>query len=276
MSLSPFHHDSVRWALLFFLMTIMSCAIAGVATAGTTVPFVGCKPSAFMDGGTTSSGNPVEVNLPPGVASKLAAYQGDHFLVLAPLGWSCTYNTAGQDAEIDISPSNISKGKVHPVISERFTDVGTPSNAMHTLGVAEQLFPKLITLSDLTNETSYLGFLSPQQLINSGKIIKVVPTDHLKYLSSSIVEYTTPPQTSGIGSQFLGPWGDGISPGTTTPTQYVSTGFVGLYMTSDFSTPIENLKGLLILGIRLPDNLDYLSPYIMKFIETDFQKRKNS
>jgi hypothetical protein len=159
-----------------------------------TVPFVGCKPddSEFP----TPSGDPVAVDLPRDIASKLAVYSSRTgvLTVLAPRGWNCTF-TSHEVSEIILSPNKATGNAFQPLIELRFSDVGTPSNLLKTYGLADQFFPKVFTGPDFAPRgpvtDSHL-----KQVINSGHFERIGPADHLKYLNDSMVEYTTPQQTS--------------------------------------------------------------------------------
>ncbi len=260
------------FAALIICLPFNAQAQPGKATNSPVfIPFVGCKPddSDFP----TPSGKPVSANLPTNIASKLAAYSTggtDQLMVLAPRGWNCTFRTMG-DAELAVSPNDPGNSGVLPLVKVRFNDVGTPSNWAKTYGLTDQLFPKIFTGSDFVSDQAKTSS-DLRQLINSGEVERIGSADNLKYLNDSIVEYKTPPEAVGLGSQFLGPWDTSTTPAKLIPTPYVISGFVGLFFISNFKTPFENLKGLLTVGVRLPDNLSGLCHYILDYSEKDFEK----
>ena len=171
------------------------------STQTSSVPFVGCKSDGQTGPVDAPFGKSRVVNVDASEAQKLAYYQSDNeFGVLAPRGWYC-FGTYGSDGvSLYVSPNKISgtelfsdkwHGFVGPVI-QLSTESGDTSGRFGVAKVIARIFP---THKDFVASVIAEG-IEPASSFPSGPY----PKDILTYRSNELVEYQTPAETDGLGT----------------------------------------------------------------------------
>jgi hypothetical protein len=168
----------------------------------TKVPFVGCASDGQVGPRDAPKGDAKSVSIPPDAASHLAYYKGEDGIgVLAPRGWHCfeTYGSSGNNLYVfpdAIDPellfSTIWTGFTGPVIQVSGEDGGTSGR----FGVAEtiaRVFPAhRAFVRSVIKEN-----IRPVSDFPYGPY----PKDKLTYKNREAVEFQTPPNTKGLGTQ---------------------------------------------------------------------------
>ena len=187
-------------AALVFGLPIAACGTGARAqpTAVTEVPFVGCA----ADGQTGPLAAPTFVGaVPTGAipgAARLAHYEGPHIAVLAPRGWHC-FELYGSGGEAIVVTPEAHDGKdllygkssvTGPIVQLSHLDGGT-SGRFGVARIAARLFPIARTFVQQVIDEG----LEPKQDFPFGPF----PTDHLTRRSDTVVEFTTPAHSEGIG-----------------------------------------------------------------------------
>jgi len=172
-----------------------------IAKAAVTVPFVGCASDGQAGPQAAPTGQPQPVALAAAVAKRLAYYKAEYSAaVLAPRGWHC-FSTYGSDgSNLFVSPDPIDtknifssdwKGITGDGIQISYSSGGT-SGRFEVAKVIARVFP------------AYKQFA--QNVIAEGLVpvsefpFGPYPKDKLTYRSKSVVEYETPANTQGLGT----------------------------------------------------------------------------
>ena len=214
------------------------------------LPFVGCK----SDGQAGPIDPPTETNkamqIPAIAAQRLAYYKAAKgFGVLAPRGWYCfgTYGSSG--ASLFVSPDPIDRaalfstdwtGFMGPAIQLTLSDGGT-SGRFEVARVIARVFPAHRAFADQ---------VATERAADASTILfGRWPTDELTWKSGEIVEYETPANTAGLGTDSR---------------------------LKEGSEPIDGVAiltgpeiGLLHLSARLPEDLRDLTPAIIEQVERE-------
>ncbi|MGA2571788.1 MAG: hypothetical protein ABSF23_14825 [Terracidiphilus sp.] len=179
----------------------VSPSAAGARKAVVTVPFVGCASDGQVGPVKAPTGKSKVVAIPAAVAQRLAYYRAEHSDgVLAPRGWHCfsTYGSSG--ANLFVSPDPIDakmlfsrdwKGFAGQVIQISFSSGGT-SGRFEVAKIVARVFPAYKALA----ENVIAEGLEPA----SDFPFSPCPKDKLTYRSKSVVEYETPANTEGLGT----------------------------------------------------------------------------
>ncbi len=237
----------------------LACVSAAAYGQGTVarVPFVGCRSDGQLGPQKAPSGKSKVVPIDAKTATRLAYYKAhEGYGVLAPRGWSCfgTYGSSGETLYVTADPirgadlmSPKWKGFAGPVIQASFEYGGTSGR----FGVAEMIarvFPKHNAfVQQVINEDRDLG-ITPADSFPSSPY----PQDGLNYKSNEIVEYETPAETEGLGTQSR------------------------LLKNADPIRGVAILVGetpdLAYLAVRLSPGMDDLAPFIFQQAERDGAK----
>jgi len=209
----------LRWQSAAFLVLSIPVASAfaqdGSVAKLATVPFVGCASDGQI-GPRPAPTTAVNVQVDPGVASKLAYYKSEIGPgALAPRGWSCfgTYGSAGSHLFVAPQPipaqslfSSNWHGFTGPVIQADNISGGT-SGRFEVARVIARVFP---TYREFARQVIAEGF-EPASHFPFGPY----PQDQLTYKTDWMVEYRTPPRTEGLGTysrlQQNDDWIDGVA-----------------------------------------------------------------
>jgi hypothetical protein len=199
---------SIVSSVIFFVFvagmqsSLFSQAAASPQKLAARVPFVGCKSDGQVGPRKAPSGTSKLLPLTAETAQRLAYYKSQYGMgVLAPRGWYCfgTYGSNGQNLFVSPEPIDAStlfsttwKGFAGPVI-QLATEIGDTSGRFGVASIIARVFP---THSTFVHKVIAEGF-APASDFPSGPYAK----DKLIYKSKEIVEYATPAQTDGLGTQ---------------------------------------------------------------------------
>jgi len=214
------------------------------------VPFVGCKADGQAGPLEAPSGKNKTVPITPELAQELAydkAEQGPG--VLAPRGWNCfeTYGSNGGTLYVTPQPINSElvfsdkwKGLDGPAVQLSVASGGT-SGRFEVAEIIARVFPahRAFVRSVIAEG------IEPASSFPYGPY----PTDKLAYKSKNIVEYETPPNTDGLG--------------TNSMLQKNGNPISGVAILAGADTD------LIHLSMRLPANLALLKATIIQQVEQD-------
>jgi hypothetical protein len=214
---------------------------------GTTVfvPFTGCASSGQIEALAAPAGASRSAPISPKDAQKLAYYKSaDGIGLLAPRGWYCEGASGSSGYVLFLSPKPIGwrlpgfKGLEGPAI-ELYHITYDSSGRYEIAEIMARVFPEYRALASRIWE----GIASP---FPSGPF----PNDTLTYQGKTVVEYSTPAQTEGLGtrSSWLG----------KNDSPVVGTAIL-----------IGDPPDLLLLSMRLPPELARLTPVIVREVERD-------
>jgi len=171
---------------------------SGPATKASVVlvPFVGCKADGQLGPVDAPKGSPVNVRLDAKTAKELAYYSGVGLGVLGPRGWNCFggYGSSGETLFVSPEPIEITNvfpaGTTGAAIEVSHSDGGTGSGAFEVAEVVARVFPDFEAFAkDVSKEFGTQILFGPY------------PKDKLTYRNNRVVEYITPAQTEGLGTQ---------------------------------------------------------------------------
>jgi len=253
-------HPNRRIALasvlsFFFLLLV---AIASVLTykhenlpQPIDVPFVGCKADGQVGPKDAPIGQYMRITISPRLARKIAYYQdSDGVNVLGPRGWHCfeTYGSSGSNlyvTPIPLNSADLSSGswKGIPSYGIQLSEAdGGTSGRFAVARIVARLFP---AHWDFVSDVIAEG-LEPASTFPYGPY----HTDKLTYKNENTVEYTTPSNAEGIGTES-----------DFVPNTYPIQGVVILY-------PGEYLSAAQ-LSVRVPPEMFDLIPVIIRRVEQD-------
>jgi len=174
-------------------------AIVPAATDG--VPFVGCKSDGQVGPLDAPARRAPATNLPATAARRLAYYKAENGLgVLAPRGWHCfsTYGSNGSNLFVTSEPidptilfSSGWKGFAGPAIQISVADGGT-SGRFQVARVIARVFP---SHRQFVRSVIAEG-IEPASSFPAGPY----PHDKLTYRDKNIVEFETPANADGLGT----------------------------------------------------------------------------
>jgi hypothetical protein len=242
--------EALSMKLTIFLSILTLCTlpfIAPPAQAASTIPFVGCSASGSQDV-PAPSGAPVQLNIPPNIAAKLALYAGAYQAILAPRGWDCSGGVGTDAISLSIAPPKGSPHAKDSSITIRTDMEGTGSDRSDINTFGRTYFPKLVSAAE------YNSFVTDWD--KEGGIAAPPPatrysTDRLTYLSPSALEYETPPAKDGIAQLGIG--------GNSRFAQYGIISIQGKYLPDDN----EDDRVISFIRVTLPPNLAYLTKFIL-------------
>jgi len=221
-------------------------------TTGASVPFVGCPSDGQVGPVEAPIGKRQVVLIRAELAQRLAYYSSAQGIgVLAPRGWFCfgSYGSGGE--RLYVSPERVDAQ--NPFSQKWSGFLGPAIELTHRLGdtigrfdvatIIARVFPAYKTFA--TNLTEELGPNS----FSFGPY----PKDRLTYKSKTVVEYSTPAQTDGLGTHSALKKND-------NPIEGVAI-------------LIEQAPDLLLLAVRLPPDLTGLSYAIIHQVERDAERR---
>jgi hypothetical protein len=216
------------------------------------VPFVGCKSDGQEGALDAPTGTGRAVNVSPEQAQQLAYYKAEYGAgVLAPRGWNCfaTYGSSGSN--LYVSPQSIDvknilsdrwKGFSGPAIQLTIEDGGTSGRFAIARSIA-RVFPAHIEFAQKVIKEGN----QPASSFPSGPF----PTDKLTYKSKEIVEFETPANSDGLG--------------TESALKKNADPIVGALVLSNLSGDVDLSR----VTLRLPASLAQLSSAILQAVETD-------
>lgn len=168
---------------------------------GTYVPFVGCKSDGQMGPLKSPEGKSKSVPIAPDAAEQFAYYKSEYgFGVLAPRGWQCFGLYGANGSTLYISPTEIVaanllsttwNGFPGPAIEIAERD-GDTSGRFEVARAIAHVFP--------THRAFVDGVIREGIEPASSFPFGPYPKDKLTYLNKEMVEYQTPANTDGLGT----------------------------------------------------------------------------
>jgi hypothetical protein len=184
------------------LLTAQQVQRTTVAPKETTVsvPFVGCQSDGQTGPMKAPRGKAQVVPIAADVAQQLAYYSSaEGFGVLAPRRWYCfgTYGSGGERLFVIPTPVDTRnlftddwRGFLGPAV-ELTHSYGNTSGRFNVAEIIARVFPAYKAFA-----TNVMKELSPPDTFSLGPY----PKDLLTSKSATVVEYTTPAQTEGLGT----------------------------------------------------------------------------
>ena len=198
------HMKRILHSLMLCSASLGTVCISAQQTShlpSSVVPFIGCPSDGQVGPIAAPTGHPQRVKLPAAIAARLAYYKGaDSHGVLAPRGWQCfsTYGSSGSSLFVapQLPPhksffSDSWKGLSGSAIQISNED-GDTSGRFSVAEIIARVFPTHRAFAQQVLD-EHLGL----DKLPSGPY----PTDILLYRSPEVVEYTTPPNTDGLGTK---------------------------------------------------------------------------
>jgi hypothetical protein len=180
------------------LMVVPSKALESDISA----PFVGCPSDGQLGPLDAPRGTAKGVRFSREIAQRLAYYKAEQGVgVLAPKGWYCfaTYGSNGTSLYVSPLPLNSKlllsdqwRGFTEPVIQVS-DEAGDTSGRFAVARMIARVFPKHKAFV----KSVIAERIEPSSNFPSGPY----PNDKLVYKSSDVVEYRTPANTKGLGTQ---------------------------------------------------------------------------
>lgn len=181
--------------------TAQSSTVPAAKSAAVTVPFVGCASDG--QGGPVKApvGKSVAVAIPVAMAKRLAYYKAEYGPgALAPRGWNC-FSTYGSDgSNLYVTPDRIDttvltsldwKGFAGQVVEASVSSGGT-SGRFQVAKIIARVFPAYKTFA----QNVIAEGIEPASDFPFGPY----PTDKLTYRGNNIVEFETPANAQGLGT----------------------------------------------------------------------------
>jgi hypothetical protein len=233
--------------VLSVVLGLACAAIAAAATPDTQqrVPAVGCPANDLAAGARLQSGESMAAPVEQRIAGQIAFYQAEHSPgVYAPRGWSCHSWSGSNGSFLVVTPKRIEPPYfplptiTGPAVSIDTSDGGT-SGRFHVAIVAAQLFPLV--------GSEFIARVRDEHLISDKSFeVQAYPDDQLRYLSDRFVEYTTPANRTGLGT-------DGLLDTSDLPVR----GLTLLNLAAEVNTLIE-------VRVRLPPGLNPVASTIVQ------------
>jgi hypothetical protein len=180
---------------------IFSHAQPATSAVVSQVPFVGCASDGQAGPQTAPTGKSQAVNISPATAQRLAYYKAEYGPgVLAPRGWHCFSIYGSNGASLFISPDVIDskaffsqdwKGFIGQAIQISDFSGGT-SGRFEVAKVIARVFPAFKQFA----QNVIAEGLEPASDFPYGPYA----TDKLTYCAKNIVEFETPANTAGLGT----------------------------------------------------------------------------
>ena len=215
-----------------------------------TVPFIGCQSDGQTGLVDPPEGKNKTLHMPAQAAQRLAYYKSDQGIgVLAPRGWHCfgTYGSSGSTLYVSPTPIDATtlfstnwQGFTGPVV-QISDEIGDTSGRFAVARMIARVFP---SHKAFVRRVIAEGFAQTSDF-PSGPY----PKDNLVYKTKDLVEYLTPAQTDGLGTQSR------------------------LQKNDDRIRGVAILGGpdtdLIFLATRLPSDVSDLASLIIKQVESD-------
>lgn len=196
-------HSRWRLALTRILPLSLCLGMASAAEPDTqAVPFVGCPEDGQMAPAKSQSGLLLPVALDPHIAGQITYYSAAHAPgVFAPKGWHCLAWNGSSGSILLVTPQRVGPPYYPlPVITGPAVMIqlseGAASGRFHVAITASRLFS--VVGSEL------IARVKQERLISDSSFdTKPYPDDQLRYLSDRFVQYTTPANRTGLGTEGM-------------------------------------------------------------------------
>ncbi len=223
------------------------------------IPFVGCPSDGQLGPQPAPTVKAFHRNLPPETASRLAYYEGpDGMGTLAPRDWHC-FALIGSDGDfLYVAPQPIGAAKLYdrkhwhgflgPAI-QLSGILGDTSGRMEVAPIVARVFPKY---------RSYVESIIVEGF-EPAKDFPFVPypKDKLHYGNDHAVDFTTPPNTRGLG--------------TASRLLKSNLSISGIVL---FNPSKDGDHEMVYLSVRLPPQMDDLTPVIIDMVRSDWTSTK--
>jgi hypothetical protein len=169
--------------------------------AASQVPFVGCASDGQVGPLNAPAGERKRVSISPSAAARLAYYKAENgFVILGPRGWYCfsTYGSSG--STLYVAPETIDAATLFSSGWKGFS--GQVIQASVAIGDTSGRFAVARTIARVFPD--YKAFV--QDVIAEGIApsssfpVGPYPKDRLTYRSKNVVEFETPPNSTGLGT----------------------------------------------------------------------------
>jgi hypothetical protein len=226
---------------------IWACAAGSPAAAAIQqrVPAVRCPASDQTETANNQAADAMLTPVDPTLAAQLAYYKAEGSPgVYAPKGWSCLAWNGMSGSILVVTPKRIPPpyyplpAITGPAVMIQSSDAAS-SGRFHVAIVTAQLFP--LTGSELVTRVRQEHLISDSSF-DAGSD----PDDQLRYLSDRFVEYTTPANRSGLGTESM-----------FEPSALPIRGLTILHLEPEVDSLIE-------VRVRLPPGLSAVSGTIMQ------------
>jgi hypothetical protein len=235
----------LQFALSLSVMLACSASSAETPEIQQRVPAVRCPASDQTGPVNTQTGESLSAPAEHTLAEQLAYYKAENSPgVYAPKGWSCLAWNGLNGSILVVTPKRIAPPYfplpvvTGPAVIVQSSDAGS-SGRFHVAIVAAQLFP-------LTGNEIITRVRQEHLISDSSFDAESYPDDQLRYLSDRFVEYTTPPNRTGLGT-------DSMFEASNLPIR----GLTILHLEADLDSVIE-------VRVRLPLALSAVSDAIMQ------------
>lgn len=199
MSASPIRNW--RGALLLAASATGFAPFGAVAadTAPSQVPFVGCPSHGLAGPVAAPADAPQSIAAPAASARRLALYRGRSLGVLAPRDWQCKAVYGAIGTTLLITPQALDWTELHtdgPAIQAVFV-VGDTGGRIESASIAARFFPELMR--------DYILRVSAHAMVPVDRLMAVTPypEDRVKRLSPTLVQFETPANREGFGTDSL-------------------------------------------------------------------------
>lgn len=220
------------------------------STAYVTVPFVGCASDGQVGPLKAPSGKGLPVAISAGMAKRLAYYKAeDGPGVLAPRGWHCFSTYGSNGASLFVGPDPIDsktlfsldwKGFTGPAVQISVSSGGT-SGRFQVAKVIARVFPAYNTFA----QNVIAEGIEPASDFPFGPY----PGDKLTYHGKNVVEFETPANAQGLG--------------TDSRLQMNASPIEGVAIIAGADTDLVQLSA------RIPTNDSDLIPYMVTQAESE-------
>jgi hypothetical protein len=214
------------------------------------VPFVGCEADGQLGPVKAPSGKSKQVSISADLANRLAYYKSEHGLgVLAPRGWFCFGVYGSNGSALYVSPERVTARQVLSSTWTGFTgpaielaeETGDTSGRFGVGRVIARVFPDQKSFA----ERVIAEGIEPASSFPFGPY----PDDKLTYRSKQVVEYDTPANSEGLG--------------TNSRLRKNANPIRGVAIL------IGDTPDLMLLAVRLPSDLTALGSPIIQQLEHD-------
>jgi hypothetical protein len=187
---------------LMALLTCCAMTSAAIPDGQQQAPVVGCSTDGQLGPAKPQAGEAMPVAVEQPLAGQIAYYKGASSLgVFAPRGWYCRAWYGSNGSILVVTPKRIEPPYFPlPAISGAAvtidsSDAGT-SGRFHVAIVAARLFPLV--------GSEFITAVRQEHLIADASFdLQPYPDDQLSYLSDRFVEYTTPANHTGLGTDGM-------------------------------------------------------------------------
>jgi len=237
-------------------MILVTLGVWGLAAtpalASSTIPFVGCPGTDMAGPVDPPSGQPVIVDMPASVAAKLALYVGHGLGFLAPRGWKCRGAWGNAIGSLWATPQT-GDSDTGPVIVVIVGSAETGPGTSFVQRYCSQYFQKICSKSRFLKLAR-----QPGSVFEDESLVPRFGTDTLHYISGSKLQYRTPADHRGLGTEILN--ATRYSPNDSSMSASLPTD--GLIEMIGDPVPTYLID---LMAIRVSSDSKDLIPFIIKF-----------